>query len=296
MPQRTDKKTLGRKIVSLSALGPARWRQAREQPRPRLCRELPAQRSGPARVSRTSARRARAQLFVNSIGSFSSGGAAARASAMNGAKLAYQNPGALRLFPGGVKWTTAGPLGAGGSFLIGGRFWSRTFPEAEVGVGGIAGIGRIGRIGRIGKAGRGRKGKGRAGLLGAGVGRQSPSSYTSSPCCSSSPTASTGNTHHGVNGNTPFSNEYALFTFQNGSTTLYGWVDLSYSVTDSFGPNGTPNLTIISWAYANSGAVLPAGDTTLPTPEPATGIATGLAALALGAEGLRRWRKARKAA
>ena len=212
---------------------------------------------------------------------------------MNGAKLAYQNPGSLQLFPQGVKWTTAGPLGAGGSFLVGGRFWSRTFPEERLGgIGRIAGMGRMGRIGRIGK---GRKGKRHAGIPGAVAGRQTTSSFTSSPCCSSS-TTSSGNTHHGLNGKTSFNNEYALFTFQNGSTTLYGWVDLSYAVTDSFGPNGTPDLTINSWAYDTSGAVLPAGDTIPPTPEPATGIETGLAALALGAEGLRRWRNARKAA
>ena len=50
-------------------------------------------------------------------------------------------------------------------------------------------------------------------------------------------------------------------------------------------------LTIHDWAYDDTGAVLPAGV----VPEPAsTGM--GLGALALGAAGLRRWRKTRKVA
>jgi hypothetical protein len=104
------------------------------------------------------------------------------------------------------------------------------------------------------------------------------------------------NKNHKLFGKPPFNNEYALFTFPNGLITQYGWVELSYAVTDTFGSNGTPTLTITEWAWEDNGAVLPAGDTTDPTPEPATAITTGLAALALGAEGLRRWRKARKAA
>ena len=48
-------------------------------------------------------------------------------------------------------------------------------------------------------------------------------------------------------------------------------------------------LTIHDWAYDDTGAVLPAGV----VPEPAsTGM--GLGALALGAAGLRRWRKTRQ--
>jgi hypothetical protein len=52
-----------------------------------------------------------------------------------------------------------------------------------------------------------------------------------------------------------------------------------------------PDVTLIDWAYDTSGAQIPAGDTG--TPEPSTLALSGLAALALGAKGLRRWRAAR---
>ena len=35
---------------------------------------------------------------------------------------------------------------------------------------------------------------------------------------------------------------------------------------------GPPDLTVMAWAYDDSGAVLGAGDATSPTPEPATGM------------------------
>jgi len=105
---------------------------------------------------------------------------------------------------------------------------------------------------------------------------------------------------HSVQGNTSFTDKYALIHFGPGAG-LYGWIELSLSVTDAFG-NGTngslgPNLTIVSYAFDTTGAILDAGDTTggSETPEPATFAMTGLAALALGAAGVRRWRKARQA-
>jgi hypothetical protein len=48
------------------------------------------------------------------------------------------------------------------------------------------------------------------------------------------------------------------------------------------------------YAYDDSGAYIPAGDTG-GIPEPSTFVLTGLGALVLGAAGLRRWRAARKA-
>ena len=98
------------------------------------------------------------------------------------------------------------------------------------------------------------------------------------------------------NGN--FTDKYALFKFQSGAQTDYGWILLSDSVTSAFGDKGTfgPNLTIVSYAYDTSGAEIPAGETSSPIPEPNTLALSGLGALAMGAVGLRRWRKARNAA
>jgi hypothetical protein len=90
------------------------------------------------------------------------------------------------------------------------------------------------------------------------------------------------------NGN--FSDQYALFQFQAGGNTLYGWLELSSSVSAFSGPD----VTLEGLAVDISGAQILSGDTG--TPEPSTMALTGLAALALGAAGLRRWRAARKRA
>jgi hypothetical protein len=107
-------------------------------------------------------------------------------------------------------------------------------------------------------------------------------------------------TIHSTQGVGPFADKYALFAIGTGPDTLYGWLHLSFSITDGFGPDPTfgPDLTILDWAYDDSGAQLPAGQTQTPTqtPEPASAVSTGLAALAMGATGLRKWRKTRKAA
>ena len=114
---------------------------------------------------------------------------------------------------------------------------------------------------------------------------------------------------HWVYGNGPFDNRYALFAVGPGyPEEIFGWVQLSYSVTNGAGPgcanpvcgdNGYgPELTIQGFGYYNSpestGVPIPAGAGS--TPEPDTFALTGLAALALGAVGMRRWRAARKAA
>ena len=99
---------------------------------------------------------------------------------------------------------------------------------------------------------------------------------------------------HSTQGVGSFTDKYALFAIGSGPDTLYGWLHLSFSITDAFGPDPTlgPDLTILGWAYDDSGAQLPAGQTE--TPEPANAVSTGLAALAMGAVGLRKWRRSRK--
>jgi hypothetical protein len=101
-------------------------------------------------------------------------------------------------------------------------------------------------------------------------------------------------------GNQSFDHLYSLFQFEDGSNTLYGWIQLSYSVSGQFGPDAIfgPELTIHDFAYDDSGAVIAAGQTVdaSQVPEPSTAASTGLAALALGAVGLRQWRKTRQPA
>jgi hypothetical protein len=99
--------------------------------------------------------------------------------------------------------------------------------------------------------------------------------------------------HSALNGNLPFTQKYALFRFKVGAgPTEYGWLQLSYSVTKGFGPANSlgPDLTITGWAYDNSGVKLAAGA----SPEPGTMGLAAFGALALGAAGLRRWRKSRR--
>jgi len=91
---------------------------------------------------------------------------------------------------------------------------------------------------------------------------------------------------------------YLIFKFAGGdlSHPIYGWAQLSVILPggDHNGFTYGPDVTLIDYAYDTSGVQIPAGDTG--TPEPSTFALTGLAALALGARGLRNWRAARKAA
>ena len=91
-------------------------------------------------------------------------------------------------------------------------------------------------------------------------------------------------------GNNP-SDKYALFRFSAAGGYDYGWLELSSVVS----PRSGPLVTVEGWAYDDTlNEPIPAGDTGVP--EPSTMALTGLAALAVGAAGLRRWRVARKAA
>ncbi len=80
---------------------------------------------------------------------------------------------------------------------------------------------------------------------------------------------------------------YIGFQFVNEhSVTCYGWAEV---VLTEGGMSGT--MTITQWAFEDNGAGIAVGA----VPEPST-TAAGLGALALGAAGLRRWRKQKKAA
>ena len=82
---------------------------------------------------------------------------------------------------------------------------------------------------------------------------------------------------------------YIGFQFKPSGTMLYGWANVTLTAGGSFG-----SFVINEWAYDDSGSSIQAGQTSA-VPEPAT-YALGLGALALGAAGLRRWRKQKKAA
>ena len=88
---------------------------------------------------------------------------------------------------------------------------------------------------------------------------------------------------------------YKLFAFTPSGSTApdYGWIALHQIVTATVGPD----VDILGIAWDNTGAQIAAGDTGVvaaPTPEPSTAALGSLAALALGATGLRRWRQVRR--
>ncbi|WOO39890.1 PEP-CTERM sorting domain-containing protein [Rubellicoccus peritrichatus] len=78
----------------------------------------------------------------------------------------------------------------------------------------------------------------------------------------------------------PKTNGLIGFSFLRDGNTHYGWADVSWNTTGST----EATLTVNEWAWND------VADAATPVPEPAS-IATGLGVLALGAAGLRRWRK-----
>jgi len=121
-----------------------------------------------------------------------------------------------------------------------------------------------------------------------------------------------------------FNLEYALFTFQSSlattpTNTAYGWLELSSSVRAAntlgtgFGSNA-PQVTVLAYNFSLNGPIESGdpdgihggctgddeneGDDTggCAVPEPSSMAMFGLAALAWGATGLRRWRASRNPA
>lgn len=99
-------------------------------------------------------------------------------------------------------------------------------------------------------------------------------------------------THLASGGNGQFTDRFLLFDFKTGPSSYdYGWAQLSMAVS---GPPINPVMIIKDYAFDTSGNTIAAGDTGAAVPEPGTLGPTGMAALALGAVGLRRWRAARR--
>jgi hypothetical protein len=86
-----------------------------------------------------------------------------------------------------------------------------------------------------------------------------------------------------------YANKYIAFTFKDstaGLATRYGWIEVSLANPAN---NNGPDVTILRYAYDDSGAQLAMGA----IPEPSsTGMAV-LGALTLGAAGIRSWRRKR---
>jgi hypothetical protein len=96
-----------------------------------------------------------------------------------------------------------------------------------------------------------------------------------------------------------FSGVYMAFRFKDstlpGTPMRYGWAGLSLQNGNLNTGNDFPKLTINGWAYDDTGAQI-ANGATAPVPEPSSTALLALGALALGAKGLRSWRRNRDAA
>jgi hypothetical protein len=82
-----------------------------------------------------------------------------------------------------------------------------------------------------------------------------------------------------------YDKEYALFRFDDAGQTDYGWLELSVQ------GGAYPIVDVLGYAYDTTGKPIKAGE----VPEPQH-LPVALGALALGAIGVREWRKKRNAA
>lgn len=98
-----------------------------------------------------------------------------------------------------------------------------------------------------------------------------------------------------INPNAGYNNRYLAWFFADSTQSdalRYGWVEYNLAVASYFG--GGPTVTILRYAYDDSGAKPTMGQ--LPVPEPSSGALLALGAMALGSRGLRKWRQDRQLA
>jgi len=97
---------------------------------------------------------------------------------------------------------------------------------------------------------------------------------------------------NGAYGPADYTDRYLLFEFkddtQAGNPMRFGWIELS--LMNGADTNLFPNITIVGYAYDTTGALLASGQ----VPEPSAPALLALGAMALGAKGLRNWRKNRQ--
>jgi hypothetical protein len=94
-----------------------------------------------------------------------------------------------------------------------------------------------------------------------------------------------------------YSGGYLAFEFkdstQAGSPMRFGWVQVGLANSDLLSGEG-PQVTIFGYAWDNTGAQVPMGQR--PVPEPGSMTLLAFGAMALGAKGVRKWRRGREAA